>query len=205
VHVWNVHFPEKLTMVSQPIILDLETKHTFHQFSDPQKLGVSVVVIYDYADQKFHSYTEDSLKELFPRLENASYVIGYNIASFDLQVLQAYYHGSVSDVPVFDMLEDIRVITGRRFGLNDIASATLGIKKSGNGLQAIEWYKTGQIDKIITYCQDDVNITRKVFEYGATNGCVYVGTSTSRAKIEVRWERYQREKRHIEVHHTLPF
>ena len=193
-------------MSAKPVIIDIETKHSFRQFSDPAKLGVSVVIAYDYADGIYHSYTEDQLSDLFPRLEAASHVIGYNSDGFDLPVLQAYYHGDVFAFSRFDMLEDIRQTTGRRFGLNDISQATLGIKKTANGLQALEWYKTGQIDKIIEYCRDDVKITKQVFEYGATYGNVYVGAGDQRAKIPTRWEKYRDGRGLTEtVPSTLPF
>lgn len=192
-------------MNTHPVVLDIESKYTFRQFADPQKLGVSVAVIYDYADGQYIAFTEDKLQDLFPRLEKASYVIGYNSAGFDLPVLQAYYHGNVAALSSFDMLEDIRQTTGRRFSLNDVAQSTLGVKKSGHGLQATEWYKTGEIDKIIKYCTDDVKITKQVFEYGCTYGCVYIGTGSQRAKIATRWEKYKNGKKQDETVHTLPF
>lgn len=192
-------------MDAYPVVLDLETKYTFRQFTDHAKLGVSVAVLYDYNDSEYHVFTENQLIDLFPRLERASYVIGYNVLGFDLPVLQAYYHGSVEELSVFDMLEDIRQTSGRRFGLNDVASSTLGVKKSGHGLQATEWYKTGEIAKIISYCKDDVKITKQVFEYGATYGCVYVGVSPQRTRISTHWDRYRNSRRKREVHHTLPF
>jgi hypothetical protein len=192
-------------MNSYPIIFDIESKYTFRQFADPSKLGVSVAVAYDYADGKYHVFTEDNLKDLFPRMERASYVIGFNSIGFDLPVLQAYYHGDVNCFSSFDMLDDIRQTTGRRFSLNDIAQSTLGVKKSGHGLQATEWYKNGEIDKIITYCTDDVKITRQVFEYGCTYGCVYIGSGTQRSKIATRWDQYRTGKKQQETVHTLPF
>jgi DEAD/DEAH box helicase domain-containing protein len=133
-------------------------------------------------------------------------VIGYNSDGFDLPVLQAYYHGDVMGLSRFDMLEDIRQTTGRRFGLNDISQSTLGVKKTANGLQALEWYKTGEFDKIIEYCTADVKITKQVFEYGALYGYVFVGAGEQRAKIPTKWERYRNSKRQTDsVPSTLPF
>src|SRR3989344_6734824 len=117
-----------------PVILDLETKHSFREFDDAKKLGITVVAIYNYADKKGIVFTEKELAQLYPILENASYIIGYNIRSFDMNVLQAYYPGNTASLPVFDILDDIKNIIGKRIGLNDAASATLNEKKSGHGL-----------------------------------------------------------------------
>jgi hypothetical protein len=54
--------------MAKPIIFDVETKYSFRQFADPAKLGISVVVIYDYEDGKYHSFREEDLPQLFPRL-----------------------------------------------------------------------------------------------------------------------------------------
>ncbi len=192
-------------MNAHPVVLDIETKYTFRQFADPQKLEVSIAVLYDYADNEYHVYRENELQSLFPRLEKASYVIGYNSLGFDLPVLQAYYHGNTTALSSFDMLENIRQTTGRRFSLNDVAQSTLGVKKSGHGLQAPEWYKTGEFDKIIKYCIDDVKITKQVFEYGCTYGCVYIGTGSQRGRIPTSWEKYKNGKKQEQDAHTLPF
>jgi DEAD/DEAH box helicase domain-containing protein len=125
-------------MKKYPIILDLETQRTFREESDPAKLGISVVAIYDYEDQKGKVFTEKEVNQLFPILEKASYIIGYNSVAFDIPVLQGYYPGDVNNFSQFDIMEDIRSKIGRRLGLNDLAGATLNIKKSGHGLMAID-------------------------------------------------------------------
>jgi len=112
-----------------PVVLDLETKHTFREFDDPKQLGISVVAIYNYLDGQSKIFLESELNKLFPILEAASYLIGFNIRSFDLAVLQAYYPGRVEQFAVFDILDDIRGKIGRRLALNDIIAATLNKKK----------------------------------------------------------------------------
>ncbi|PIQ71919.1 hypothetical protein COV87_00725, partial [Candidatus Roizmanbacteria bacterium CG11_big_fil_rev_8_21_14_0_20_37_16] len=104
-----------------PIIIDLETKHTFREYSEHEKLGISVMALYDYNTQKGIVFEEKELSKSFPILENASYVIGYNSNGFDLPVLQAYYPGNILALSTFDLLEDIRIKIGRRLGLNDMA------------------------------------------------------------------------------------
>lgn len=60
-------------------------------------------------------------------------------------VLQAYYPGNILSLSTFDLLEDIRSKIGRPTpALNDMAAATLGKKKTGHGLMAIDYYKEGK-------------------------------------------------------------
>jgi DEAD/DEAH box helicase domain-containing protein len=45
----------------------------------------------------------------------------------------------------------------------------LSTEKSGHGLQAVEWFKTGEFEKIEEYCKSDVKITRDLYEFGVKN------------------------------------
>lgn len=188
-----------------PIVLDLETKHTFREFPEPRQLGISVVAVYDYADNKEKIFLESELNSLFPLLERASYIIGYNIRSFDLPVLQAYYPGIVSSLSMFDILDDIKKELGKRIGLNDVASATLNEKKSGHGLMAIDYYKEGKWDELKRYCMDDVLITKRVFEYGIEHGEIYYVNEVGKVPIKVKWGQYMEGSGSDNVALTLPF
>ena len=188
-----------------PIILDLETKFTFRQYDDPKKLGVSVVAVYDYAQKSAKVFLEKELPTLFPLLENASYIIGYNIKSFDIAVLQGYYPGKVENFSVFDILEDIKAKIGRRLALNDIIFATLGKKKSGHGLIAIEYYKRGEWEKLKSYCLDDVLLTKEIFEYGLKNKYIYYLNEKGKVRIEVDWQKYFQTTKSNDIPLTLPF
>jgi DEAD/DEAH box helicase domain-containing protein len=68
-----------------------------------------------------------------------------------------------------DLLKEVRKSLGHRVGLGSIAEATLGVGKSGNGLEAVEWWKKGEIEKIIKYCIDDVKVTKQVHDYALAN------------------------------------
>ena len=188
-----------------PLVLDLETKHTFREFDDPQKLGISVVGIYDYADRQGYIYREAELTKLFSKLEKASFVIGYNSRSFDLAVLQAYYPGDVTHLPQFDILEDIKRIIGKRIGLNDVAFATLNEKKTGHGLMAIDYYKEGKWDELEKYCLSDVMVTKRLLEYGISHEKIFYMNETGKVPIHVNWKRYMEEAGADETALTLPF
>ncbi len=189
-----------------PIVLDLETKYTFRQQPDPKKLGISVVAIYDYRDNQGKIFLESELNKLYPLLESASYVIGFNVRSFDLAVLQGYYPGKVEQFGVFDILEDIKEKIGRRLSLNDVLSATINKKKSGHGLQAIGYYENGEFEKLKKYCLDDTMLTKEIFDYGVKNNEIYYFTETGKSTIKVNWKKYLEEDRNNnDVSLTLPF
>lgn len=192
-------------MQKYPVVLDLETKHTFREFDEPGKLGITVLAVYDYATEKGQVYTEKELPALYPILEKASYIVGYNIRSFDMPVLQAYYHGSIASFTLFDILEDIREKIGRRISLNDVASATLNEKKSGHGLMAIDFYKEGKWDELKKYCMDDVMVTKKLFEYGVRMGEIFYMNELGKIKIKVAWEKYMSGDGGSDMPLTLPF
>jgi len=188
-----------------PVIIDIETKHTFREFSEHEKLGISVMALFDYGTRKENVFEEKDLGKSFPLLENASYVIGYNSNGFDLPVLQAYYPGNILALSTFDLLEDIRLKIGRRLSLNDMAAATLGKKKSGHGLMAIDYYKEGKIEELKKYCLDDVMITKELFEYGVRYGEVYYINENGRNIIRVDWKSYMEGNGNTQTELTLPF
>ena len=188
-----------------PVVLDLETKYTFRQFDNPQKLGITVVGLYDYHDQQTKTFTEEELQKLFPLLEASSFIIGFNVKSFDLAVLQAYYPGRVQQFPTFDLLEDIRTKIGRRLALNDLIFATLGKKKTGHGLQAIQLYQEGRWEDLKKYCLNDVLLTKELFEFGVEKGKVMYLNEKGKVTIKVDWEKYLEDSGKRETHLTLPF
>ncbi len=188
-----------------PIVFDLETKHTFREFSEPGQLGITVLGLYDYASEKSMIFTEKELNQVFPLFEKASYLIGYNINGFDLPVLQAYYPGDVTHFATLDILDDIKSKIGRRIALNDVAGATLGAKKSGHGLLAIEYYKEGRWDELKRYCLDDVMITKQVFDWGLKFREINYMNEVGKATIPVNWAKYMEDQGKSETAMTLPF
>jgi len=154
------------------IILDIETQNTFREvgFPDSRLLKVSLVGIYDYESGEFQSFLESELAKLWPMLEKADRIIGYNIRHFDMPVLKNYYSGNILSFPMLDMMEQVKSSLGFRLKLDNIAKSTLGIGKSGDGLQAVEFWKAGEIEKLKAYCLDDVKITRDIYEHGKKHG-----------------------------------
>lgn len=175
--------------MSYPIVLDLETKKTFREVGGnfPEKLGVSIVCLYDYGTDKFFSFFEKEFDKLFKILEKASLIIGFNSSKFDLPALSSYYVGNISSFPQLDLLEDVKNELGKRIALNELAGETLGVKKSGHGLMAIDFFHEGKLDELTKYCLDDVKITRDLYEFGKKNGKIFYKTAFGRREIKVKW------------------
>lgn len=154
------------------IIFDIETSNTFTEAgsSESADLDLSVVCIYDTETQKYSSFFQEELKDLWPILEKADMIIGYNSDHFDIPLLNKYYSGDLSKIKSLDLLKEVKNSLGRRLKLDTIAEATLGINKSGNGLEAVTWWKQGKKEEVKKYCLDDVKITKEVYEYALKNG-----------------------------------
>lgn len=166
------------------IVFDIETKNTFDEVGagNHKGLRVSVAVIYCYDTDEFKIFREETLGELWPILEKADLLIGYNSKYFDVPVLQNYYLGNLLQLPHLDLLEEIKKSAGFRLKLDDVAKATLQTQKSGHGLQAVEWYKAGEWEKIEKYCTDDVRITRDVYEFGKKHKQIFYPDITGGVK-----------------------
>ena len=188
-----------------PVVLDLETQYTFREFNDPKKLEMTVAVLYDYKNNSLSSFFRQDVNKLFSALESASYTIGYNVNSFDMKVLQAYYPGDVTHFKTFDILNDIKKILGKRLALNDVVYATLGKKKSGHGLQAIELYKEGKLEELKNYCMNDVKLTCELFDYGVKNNNIFYLNEKGKTEIKVDWRKYLEEEKGNDMPLTLPF
>lgn len=156
--------------MSKEIVLDIETIGDIQDFKN---LRVTVVSIYEYENNKYTSFLESELGLLWPLLEKAERIIGYNSEHFDLPVLNKYYAGDLLAFTNLDILKVIKESTGSRFKLNDIAKATLQIEKSADGLQAQKWWEEGKVKEIKKYCEQDVRVTKEIYEFGRKNKMLY--------------------------------
>jgi DEAD/DEAH box helicase domain-containing protein len=168
------------------LILDVETKKTFEQVGGffPEKLEISFVGVCvrdgSSGQGKMQSYFEQDLPKLFQLIEKADVVVGFNVDNFDMQTFVPYYTGDITSIPTLDLMVRIQDSVGHRIGLDAVAQETLGIGKSGDGLDAIKYYKTGQLDKLRDYCLQDVAVTRDILDYGLSKG---------RVKFRNKWNR----------------
>lgn len=173
------------------LVFDLETQRSASDvggWGNIAEMRMSVGVLWDSSDKKFHVYYEEQVQDLIKHLLSGSTVVGYNHISFDYTVLSGYYPKgeernkalqTFKDAPNLDLLNDLRERIGKRVKLEAVARPTLKVGKSADGLQALAWYKEyldgdeTKLKLIADYCKQDVAVTRDVFRHGLENKEVF--------------------------------
>ncbi|HKI54721.1 MAG TPA: ribonuclease H-like domain-containing protein [Anaerolineales bacterium] len=174
------------------VYFDLESQKLFQEVGgrDPSKLLLACGVTWSTERNDFAVYWEDDVTALIAELKSADRVIGFNIISFDYQVLKPYApNENFRSFRSVDMLQDIFRTLGFRISLDSIAKATLDATKTADGIKSVEWFREGELDKVAEYCKADVDITRRVHEFGRDNGHVnYYSKLGSKLKVSVNWK-----------------
>ena len=188
------------------IVFDLETQNIFQEVgsSDPTALDISVATVYDSETDVYTTVTINEIDELWPIIEKADALVGYNSNHFDIPLLNKYYPGDLTQIKSIDLLEDIKLSLGRRLRLDSVAQATIGAKKSADGLQAVRWWREGKIKKIKKYCEQDVKVTKEIFDYAREHGHVKFKDGHRKREIPLdtaHWE----EKDDSAMTHSLLF
>ncbi len=180
-------------MAANIVVFDIETKDAFSDVGGRdglEKLQISVLGAYDYATEEFLTYEEPELPRFAERLQRAPLLVGFNSRRFDTPILQKYIPFDLRRIPQLDIMEELQKVLGHRVSLDSVAKATLGMGKSGSGLEAIRLWRERKIAELKRYCLDDVRITRDVFEYGAKNGEIFYTAKfgPERGRCKVGWE-----------------
>jgi len=175
------------------LVIDIETKKSFADVGGKEnlrELGVAVAGVYSYGANEFFALEEHELPRLGEMLARSERLIGFNIKQFDIPVMEPYLgQDAFSRLAVTDIFEDAQNFLGHRVGLDGVAKATLGVGKSGHGLEALEWFKQGRIEEVKKYCLDDVRLTRDLYDYGKKNSHVLFESFVDRKihSIPVSW------------------
>lgn len=170
------------------VVFDLETRRDFAEVGGREhleKLGISVVGAYSYAQNAYITYEAHELAQFEQLLAAAGLVVGFNIRGFDLPVLQPHVSTLLGELPVLDLMDNIVERLGFRVALDSLARASLGTAKSADGLQAVRWWKEGNKDAIKKYCLQDVRVTKELYEFGRANKHVFFFSRPTGEKVSV--------------------
>jgi DEAD/DEAH box helicase domain-containing protein len=175
------------------VYFDLETQKLSNEvggWSNVHKLKLAVGVTYSTEREDYAVYLEQDADALIAELTSADVVVGFNTKRFDYVVLSPYVKegASLRNIRSVDMMEHIYRALGFRVSLDSLAGATLRERKSADGIQSVQWFKEGKIDQVIDYCKKDVEVTKKLYEYGVQNGFVCFNDRYGRRKrVPVNW------------------
>lgn len=170
------------------IVVDVEIARTIDEtpggWNATDKLGVAVVCVWEYTGQRVRVYGPDNLHPLRERLLHADRITGYNIWGFDLPLIWGLSKAQWAEpdletrslrAQLLSRTNDLlcRIWTALGSGahphkgtkLDDIAGATLGVRKIGNGADAPKWYQAGQVQRVVNYCADDVCLERDLSDF----------------------------------------
>jgi DEAD/DEAH box helicase domain-containing protein len=173
------------------VYFDLETQKSADEvggWNRVRDMGMSVGVTYSTARGEYTIYRENQVEELIRELWRADLVVGFNNLRFDYEVLHGYTMLDLTQIPTLDMLIDVQKVVNHRLSLDAIAGTTLGVEKTSEGMQAIQWWRQGKMMEIAEYCCYDVKITRLVHEFGRENKKLfYKNRFGSTLMAEVSW------------------
>lgn len=188
------------------VVFDIETSNVFSDVGkyDPTLLDLSIVAIYDSGTDSYSTYLQEELPRLWPILEHADMLIGYNSEHFDIPLLDKYYPGDLTKIKSLDILKEIRKSYGRRMKLDQVAEGTLGKCKESNGLEATVWWKSGEVEKVRKYCIDDVRITKDIYDYALANNKLYFKEGGKLNEIPLDTSAWEEKSEH-KLTFSLPF
>ncbi len=179
------------------IVFDIETKNIFQDVGsrNPEDLDISIVGLYDYETNSYQSFGQEEFDKMWPYFQKAELLITFNGVYFDIPLLNKYYKkaglGDLNKTRHLDVFKEVKNTSGRWLKLDKIAEGTFGIKKTGDGFDAVKWWREGKVDDIRKYCLMDVKITKDVYEFAIKNKkLIYKeGPFVKEIKLDVKhWE-----------------
>ena len=189
----NTDTPEQRTPASRRegsvMVFDVETRRSAAEvggWNRADRMGVSVAVLWD--GSAYRHFRQEELKDMFDLMRGAGLVIGFNSLRFDYRVLQPFAPFDLYALPSLDLLMEIKKRLNYRVSLDNLGQATLSAPKTADGLKALQWWKEGRLDLIGAYCEADVDITRRLYEFGRAEGHVlFTNKAGQRVRIPVEW------------------
>jgi DEAD/DEAH box helicase domain-containing protein len=177
--------------VKNLVYFDLETQKSADEVGGWGKISamrMSIGVTFSPVRGEYKIYGEKQVDDLLSELQRADLIVGFNQVRFDYEVLHGYTSLDLRQLPSLDLLVELQNTLSHRLSLDSIATATFGLEKTAEGLQAIKWFQEGKMMEIAEYCCYDVKLTRLVHEYGAAHKQLhYHNRFGKKLTVPVRW------------------
>jgi hypothetical protein len=178
-------------MAKNIVYFDLETQKSADEvggWGNISRMGMSIGVTYSVGSGEYKIFHEKAIDDLIRELQRADLVVGFNNLRFDYEVLHGYTSFDLSQLPTLDLMVDLQNKLNHRLSLDSIATATFGVEKTAEGLQAIRWFKDGRLMEIAEYCCYDVKLTKLVHEHGAHHKQIhYANRFGKKMSVSVEW------------------
>ena len=165
------------------LFFDIETKKIFDDIAgyNPADLGISIISVYkrlvddrlNEIEGEMFSFWEEDFPKMWPLFTNADRIIGFNSEHFDIPAVAPLSPYDFRKLNHFDIMTHIKDALGFRLSLNSIASESLNETKIDHGLNAVRYWAEHtpeSLAKLKKYCEADVDITKKVYDYGLAHG-----------------------------------
>ena len=161
------------------LVFDIETKNSFADVGgrdNLKALEVSVIGAYSYKEDRYFFFTESELPAFGELARGADVLVGFSSRRFDVPILEKYFNFNIAALSQFDILEEIEGAMGKRISLDLLARANLpGAEgKSASGMDAIAFYRRGEMEKLKEYCLQDVKVTKNVFDLIRSQGYLWI-------------------------------
>lgn len=147
---------------------------------DHANMGISVIGVYDFVEDRYRTFCTDNLDEFFKLCAMRTHLISFNGIGFDNKVLDRHISNEPSELCMaglgshYDLLREMWICCGYNpdkfywrthggFGLDASCSANDLGGKTGNGALAPVHWQQGKIGSVIDYCLQDVKLTRDLF------------------------------------------
>lgn len=189
------------------VFYDIETRTWAEDhwmgWDDIEDFGLAVAATWCECHGTIHWIGGEEASSLYRHLTDHDRVVGFNILRFDNTIVahDAALPRDVLDAKSFDILVDLTTRLGHRVKLEQVAQATLGRGKLGDGAKAVAWWKAYDalkdyeaaeaemyLSRIKAYCQADVEIEKDIYEFGRINGYIkYTDRSGEAKTVSVNW------------------
>ncbi len=152
------------------LVLDIETQRSAEEvggWENCDRMGLAVAVTADLETGEPRVYTEDEVDDLLRGSHRGG--LHHRLQPSAVRLRRP------AGVPGPGLRGAARPWTSWRrsmrawasgLSLSHLAQETLGAPKLADGLQSLAWWKAGERDKVIEYCKADVDLTRRLFEFG---------------------------------------
>jgi len=160
---------------------------------DHANMGISVIGVYDYAEDRYRVFLEDNASEFFELCDRSDLLVSFNGLSFDNPVICASYGWgrdgigreekaaqSIFEGKCYDLLVEIWAAGGLGpqfkypthvgFGLDACCQMNFGTRKTGNGALAPVLWQRGARGEVIDYCLNDVKLTKQLLDQVIATG-----------------------------------